>query len=556
MAERVTNEAVAVALRGLGFDIGQIDMSGAQNSAWKLRVLPLLRGKIPPGQFAEDVFNRAIETAKKIKDIPADANPVDRLSQTLSAYGVKGAQYTQIIEEAKRIKKADRSLRDRGTPFDVGDYAQAAANVLGHTGAVLDAFSNAGITKPPPPAPGSAGEKAAPPPGAGPAAPLLAGPVPKDAGNVTAGAKMAAPAGRPTDKAGIMALQRTLGVKADGIWGPGTQAAYQKSQGGGGPAAPRGTVTQTTPGTAPPPTDDTPALGAGASQQAVHDYVRKHYAQYAWLLDVPDVAGMMRTAAEKGWGSEEVQGAFTQTEWWKKTEPSARLWAEQKAIDPANAADQLRRKTTDFRDAAKSAGITISDADLAILAEDSLKFGWDENETRAGMGRFYNYDEKNLLGTAQTTSASLKQAAKDWLVPLDGATLGKWTEQVMRGEADLEFFNTYLQGQAASMFPQLADPISRGITPSQWMAPYRSVAAETLGVNPETINLTDPKWLRAVTQVDEKGGVTPMTLYDWKNLLKTDDTYGFDKTQAGKDHGATLARNIAAQFGYGTGGGL
>ena len=360
--------------------------------------------------------------------------------------------------------------------------------------------------------------------------------------------------------------------------GPAGSVHYAQQRGGergdAGPAraptGPAGGVTPRggAPGSGRPPgtatqlpgsggyTDTTPALGAGASDAAVRAYVRKHYAQYAWMLDVPDIASVMRQAAEKGWEAEEITGAVAQTDWWKKTEPAARLWTEQTLIDPANTNDQINNQITVFRNQAKGLGITIPDADLRTLAEDSLKFAWTDNETRAALGRYYNYDPKNLLGAAAATSAALKQAAKDWMVPLDETTLGRWTEQVMRGEATTDFFDTYLADQARSLYPQLEDPISRNIKPTQWMAPYRTLAAETLEIDPQTIDLREEKWMRAINQVDDKGGRSPMTLYDWTNLLKTDEIYGFDKTQKGRDHGAALARNIAAQFGFATGGGL
>lgn len=317
-----------------------------------------------------------------------------------------------------------------------------------------------------------------------------------------------------------------------------------------------GTVTQApAPGGGGITADTTPALGPGASEEQVRAYVRKHYSQYAWMLDVPDIAGVLRQAAEKGWASDEVWGAFVDTPWYRTTEPLARQWAELKAVDPEAARDRIKNQKTVLRNQALSLGVTIPDADLDRFAEESLQYGWTDNEVRAALGQFYQYDPGNLLGAAQATAAHLKQAARDWLVPIDEATVGKWTEQIIRGEMTTDYFDTYLANQARSLYPQLEDPISRGISVAQWMSPYKTMAAETLGLNPDEIDLRDPKWMRAISQVDDKGARSAMTLYDWSNLLKTDDTYGWDKTQAGRDHGAQLARSIASQFGFGTGGG-
>lgn len=352
-------------------------------------------------------------------------------------------------------------------------------------------------------------------------------------------------------------------------WSDMGRPVEQQRSGGGGPRPPVETRTPDTPappgqrapgtvtqlpgaGTPAAAADTTPALGAGASEEAVRAYVRRHYSQYAWMLDVPDIANVMREAAEKGWASDEVWGAFIASPWYKKTEPDVRTWTEKKSIDPAGAKEAVGKQKTVLRNQALGLGINIPAADLDALAEDSLKFNWDDNELRAALGRYYEYDPKNLLGAAQATSNHLRQQAREWLVPIDDATLGKWTEQVIRGEATTDYFDTYLAQQARSLFPQLEEPISRGVAPSQWMAPYVSIAAQTLEMDPEKIDLRDTKWLRAINQVDEKGGRTPMTLYDWENLLKTDESYGYDKTRAGRDHGAALARSISKRFGFAT----
>jgi hypothetical protein len=298
-------------------------------------------------------------------------------------------------------------------------------------------------------------------------------------------------------------------------------------------------------------TDTTPALGPGATEDQVRAYVNKHYGQYAYLYDVPELKEkVIRPAVEAGWGADEVLGALQATGWWKKTESSARLWLEKKYTDPADAADQVNRKMAEFQKLTRAKGITVPGTELREMAEDAIEFGWDDNETTAAMGRFFRYDPANLLGEASDTAVQMRQLHKAYLIPLSDATVQTWTEKVMRGEATTDDFEDYLAIQAKALFPMLSKQIDLGVAPDVWVNPYREIAAQTLGISPDAIDFRDPKWMRALDELDPKTNQRrPMYLNDWSNLLKTDDAFGWDQTEQGRAHGASLAANLAKTFG-------
>lgn len=337
------------------------------------------------------------------------------------------------------------------------------------------------------------------------------------------------------------------------VAGPGATPPASGGVGGGAPAGGGtrpGTVTATTPG-ADRPTDPFPT-----DPSKVRDWVARNNPEWLFLLDIPEVAAIVKdpNVWQDGASDADLRGRLMQTDWWKRTEPAARQWLQLKTQDPASANDQLAERKRTLKTQAQGLGITIAEAEWDRIAEDSLKFAWTDTETQQNLGNYFTYAEGRMTGAASAADATLRQAARDWMVPIDDKTLGQWVTQVVTGVATTDYFNTYLANQARSLFPQLEDPISRGITPGQYLAPYKSIAAETLGLNPDDIDFREAKWMRAVNQVDDKGGRRPMTLYDWQNMLKTDEQYGWDKTEAGREHGASLARSIATQFGFGGGG--
>lgn len=517
----VSNEQVLAMLRARGYQFPpDFNMSGAQNSIFRQRIVSHLSAT---GQRFDGVVDEAILGAKDLVQVEQspDWSQEDKFFQTLKAYGIPEDQRRQIYEEAKKetggIRSGGREVTDTG-------LQAAARRILGDTPITQDAERRIGLG-PPPPTPGAAPAQQGPAPGQAVPSP------PRATTTRTGGPKM-----------------------AGGLGGPGVAAKPGQKVAGTGPGAVAtpGTVTATGGGT-DRPTDPFPTNPAG-----VRDWIARNNPEWLFLLDIPEVAGIIKdpNTWTEGADDADLRGRLMGTSWWQKTEPDAREWLALKAQDPAAANDQIAKRVTTLKQQAQALGITIPDNMWGAIAEDSLKFNWDDNEIRTTLSGHFTYDQNRLTGAASAANAHLKQAARDWLVPMDDQTLGQWVTQIVSGAATTDYFDTYLAQQAQSLFPQLADPISRGINPTQWMAPYKSIAAQTLEMNPEDIDLRDPKWMRAVSQVDDKGARTPMTLYDWTNLLKTDDTYGWDKTQQGRDHGASLARGIAAQFGFASGGGL
>ena len=150
----------------------------------------------------------------------------------------------------------------------------------------------------------------------------------------------------------------------------------------------------------------------------------------------------------------------------------------------------------------------------------------------------------------------LKAEAAKYLVPVADTTLAQWAQQIASGQADVKGFDAYLQAQAKSLFPSMGTAIDQGITPQQYVDPYKQVASSLLGVNPNTIDMTDPKWMRAVGQKDPKTGMpVAMSLYDWQQTLMSDPTYGYLKTQNAGDRASALAEGIAQMFGRTPSGG-
>ena len=329
------------------------------------------------------------------------------------------------------------------------------------------------------------------------------------------------------------------------------EAAKLLNKPAGAPGAPGATAKIPQKGTTQPAGSlpaNPPAPKLPKTEAEVRAYIDENYSQFAYLQDIPEVWDVVKRVAKEGLSDDRALGELQKTGWWQKTEADARVFLERKYQDPATVKAEIKTKADELRKSATAAGITLPEAELQTMAEDSLRFKWTPAEEKSATGRFFKYDKEHLMGEALVTQQNLNQKARDWLVPMDDTTMQKWVTQVATGEVDAAYFDGYMREQAATLFPQLADPISRGVPPGQWMAPYASMAAQTLGINPDSIDLRESKWMKSINQVGPDGKRTAMNLSDWEDTLKTDEAYGWDKTDQGREHGATMARKLAGMF--------
>ena len=135
------------------------------------------------------------------------------------------------------------------------------------------------------------------------------------------------------------------------------------------------------------------------------------------------------------------------------------------------------------------------------------------------------------------------------MVPISDAQLDKWTKDVQLGNVSQSDFDGYLREQAKSLFPGLSAAIDRGVTVEQYADPYRSIAASTLEVDPQSIDfMKDPKYMKALYQKDPKtGDNTSMSLADWGTHLRGLPEYR--KTSGANQQAASFGNSLLQTFG-------
>lgn len=287
------------------------------------------------------------------------------------------------------------------------------------------------------------------------------------------------------------------------------------------------------PTTTPAKKTTTPAKKAVAPKVTAADY---GYAA-AFLAAHPDVKRKVDLAVKQKWTAARLEAEIKTTKWWISRTDSQRQWDLLSKENPAEANRQVGEKAAQVTQALSRLGITGLDrAQIVALSKSFVMNGSSDAEIQSALAGKFTLTE-TLTGQAATTVDSLREQANEFGITLSHGDLQKYTQQIIGGQMDAQGFTDVMREQAKILYAPIASALDRGVTVKQYLAPYLGVASKELGVDPNTIDATDPKWTKFLNSQSTPG--TPMTVDEALKTIRTDGAYGWNQT--------TNAKQIAAQ---------
>jgi len=233
--------------------------------------------------------------------------------------------------------------------------------------------------------------------------------------------------------------------------------------------------------------------------------------------------------------------------------------------------DLMAQRAADIIEQYEDAGAEIDFATARKYAE-QMFYGSGRNE--AGELQFFDaewmadqivdaidFDKTKMIGGVEvydyegdvlTTSQLINNYANDYGIDFGMSNDGyqSWfrttVESVMRGDMDETDVQQYMQEQAISRFPGLADAINRGQTVRQAADPYLTALANELEL--PFIELDDDLVQSVLNNKGADGNWTPMSLYDTRLKARKDPRW--QRTFKAKDEYTDIAQMIAKDFGF------
>ena len=272
---------------------------------------------------------------------------------------------------------------------------------------------------------------------------------------------------------------------------------------------------------------------------------------YAIVRNIPEIAALLERAVAQTYTPEQFQAQLEQTNWFLQTSGSAREWEVNSNRDPASAQRLIDEKRVSIRDTALATfGVRLSEERLTQLATDSLRFGWSD--------RFL----QNAIGDVATTSTAgitqlregyigqqLRGTANNYGIAVSDATFNQWVNKVAVGQESTASWEDYAKVQAKNLFPSIADRIDAGENFQQIVDPYRQSAAALLEIDGGDIDFTQPDWIKAITQMDDKGNQRQMSFTEWNDYVRQNRSFGYEYTEQAQRRAYQVANRLADLFG-------
>jgi len=271
----------------------------------------------------------------------------------------------------------------------------------------------------------------------------------------------------------------------------------------------------------------------------------------AFLNAHKDVARKVALAVKQGWTPDRLSAEIKDTPWWRKRTEAQRKWDIISAENPKEARRLVDLKTQQIKQMASTMGVTLSDNQAFKMAGHAASRGSTDPEMQSMLAGMWSLDaEGEDVGQAGTTVDQLRDLAHDYGVVLDPGTLQKQVQQVLSGNQTSQGLVDLYREQAKTLYAPISDWLEKNpsMTVKDYLTPYMQAAARELGTPPDQMDLTDPKWTKVIYGAD---GTTPMNLDQWTKTIRSDASYGWDKTMGAKSQALQLAAELRNAFGMG-----
>lgn len=269
----------------------------------------------------------------------------------------------------------------------------------------------------------------------------------------------------------------------------------------------------------------------------------------SYLNAFPEIKKLVDQAVAQNWDPQLLQGKLKATNWWATTEKARREWDMLSIEQPAEAQQRVADMADSLKKQAAQLGVTLP-ASVTDVARHMVAYAWNPDQQRQWLADQMGgiTSDKAAGGLAGASVNQLRDLAEQYGVRLSDQTITDWTRAIVAGNNSPQGFEDYLRVQAKGKYVGISEDLDRGVTVQQMFDPYRQAAAQTLGLSPADIDLSEDKWSKALT-VSENGKSRAMTLDEWGRALRTQVEYGYDKSANAMSQARALASAVQTEFG-------
>jgi peptidoglycan hydrolase-like protein with peptidoglycan-binding domain len=327
----------------------------------------------------------------------------------------------------------------------------------------------------------------------------------------------------PATQAALISFQRAAGVAPDGVHGPQTSSALNNWS-----------------------SDDNNRTRE--NNRKAEEYADEYGYAQATLNAVPELKNLFRRAIANNWTPEKFQTEVKQSKWYKQNGEAARAALLQRTTDPGTWKRQVDSATATVQARATQMGALINPKQARRVAENMIKYGWNDAQLQSGLQSYIRASRGQLYGAAAAAETEFHQYAMDMGVNISNKAISAWASRVAGGQTAPDSILDKIRKMAGSAYPQFRERIEAGETMAEIADPYVQQMASTLELSPEALTLKDRSIQNALNYRDpETKKATQKSLWQFNLDLRKDDR--FAATQGAQDQGSQVLRALGDAFG-------
>lgn len=255
---------------------------------------------------------------------------------------------------------------------------------------------------------------------------------------------------------------------------------------------------------------------------------------YAFLKSNKELYGVFKDAVKHNYTADQFVAKVRGTGWFRQHSESYRRYEVLKSTDPATLNQRKATLISKLRDSAAEMGASPSATVLARLAENALRFAWDDSQIRDTLSSYVRSVNGVYGGEAQDTVTQLKQTAWKNGMRYSESTYEKWAQSVAAGAETMQRLTQTIRGQAKTLAPAYAQELDNGQDLYDVASPYIQAKAKILERNPADVDLFDSDIRGALSATGPDGKPASTSLWafeqsmrkkpDWLNTKNAQDT--------------------------------
>ena len=282
--------------------------------------------------------------------------------------------------------------------------------------------------------------------------------------------------------------------------------------------------------------------------------------QYGWALATlksnKELWGLFNRAVTKNLTPARFVAELRDTKWFKTQSESQRKYLVLKTSDPAQYKAVINQRMASLNNMWGQMGGNIpSRQTLARLADQSLRFGWNDDEISERVSQSIDWKKQvyknSVSGTGATNLLQLKKMASQYGLTLSNNLYANALESIAGNDNTLEGYQNHFKEMAKKRYSQFADELDSGLSMADVIEPYKQSMANILELNPNQIDLKDGQIRKMLSYKvpDKKGRGIPgqMALTDFEDELRRDTRWQY--TQNARDKGMSIANDLLTRWG-------